>query len=42
MTVNAISDSDLSVLSKDEKFMQMLKETKGKFDEQYEKMVTTL
>ena len=39
LTVNEISDSDLSVLSKDEKFMQRLKDTKVKFDEQYEKMI---
>ncbi|HJT48848.1 MAG TPA: hypothetical protein VJ729_11760 [Nitrososphaeraceae archaeon] len=39
MAVNTISESDLSVLSKDEKFMQILKETKVKFDEQYGKMI---
>jgi hypothetical protein len=39
LTVNTTYESDLSVISKDEKFMQLLKETKGKFDEQYGKMV---
>jgi hypothetical protein len=39
LTVHAISESDFSVLSKDEKFMQTLKETKIKFDNQYEKMI---
>lgn len=42
LAVNTITESDLSVLSKDGKFMQMLKETKGKFDKHYSKMVTAL
>lgn len=42
LAVNTITGSDLSVLSKDEKFMQMLKETKGKFDKHYAKMFTAL
>jgi hypothetical protein len=39
LAVNVTSESDYSVLSKDEKFMQRLSQTKVKFDEQYEKMV---
>jgi hypothetical protein len=39
LTVNTISESDLSVLSKDEKFMRILKQTKVTFDEQYGKMI---
>jgi hypothetical protein len=42
LTTNTISESDLSVLSGDEKFMRILKETKGNFDERYGKIVTTL
>jgi hypothetical protein len=42
LAVNVTSESDFLVLSKDEKFMQILKETKGKFDKQYAKMVTAL
>jgi hypothetical protein len=39
LTINALSELDYSVLWKDEKFMQTLKETKVKFDKQYEKMI---
>jgi hypothetical protein len=36
---NAVTVSDFSILSKDEKFMQALKETKMKFDRRYEMII---
>jgi hypothetical protein len=42
LSLRAIIDSDIKILSKDEKFMRWLDENKKKFDDKYEELVKSV